>query len=285
MKNLKITIITGLSGSGKSTAIASFEDAGYYCVDNMPVDLLPKFLELPFESNSEFNGIAFVMDLREKGFIAKYHGVFDALRKNGYRFDVLFLEADTEILIHRYSQTRRQHPLAQNRGLPEAIAFEKDALSGLRDEADNVINTSRYTVHDLKSRIFDIAQRSLSGSALQINIVSFGFKNGIPLNADLIMDVRFLVNPYFDAALKDQTGEAKAVQDFILGSDDTQLFLTKYLDLLDYLIPLYEKEGKAYLTIGVGCTGGQHRSVTISIVVTEHLRRAGQSVTLAHRDI
>ncbi len=285
MKNLKITIITGLSGSGKSTAIASFEDAGYYCVDNMPVDLLPKFLELPIESNSEFTGIAFVMDLREKGFITKYKGIFESLRKNGYRFNVLFLEADKDVLIKRYSQTRRQHPLAQDKRLTDAIAFEKELLKDLRNEADTVINTSGYTVHDLKSFILDIAQQSLSGSAMQINIVSFGFKNGIPLNADLIMDVRFLINPYFDPELKDLTGESKAIKDFILKNDDTQQFLAKFSDLLDYLIPLYEKEGKSYLTIGVGCTGGQHRSVTISHFITEHLRKAGKSVNLSHRDI
>jgi RNase adapter protein RapZ len=285
LKNLKITIITGLSGSGKSTAIASFEDAGYYCVDNMPVDLLPKFLELPIENNSEFTGIAFVMDLREKGFITKYQDIFESLRKNGYRFNVLFLEADQGILINRYSQTRRQHPLAQGKSLPEAIAYEKELLKSLRNEADTVINTSRYKVHDLKSFIFDTARQSLTGSTMKINIISFGFKDGIPLNADLIMDVRFLINPYFDPELKDLTGKSKPIQDFILKNDDTQQFLAKFLNLIDYLTPLYEKEGKSYLTIGVGCTGGQHRSVTVSISLTDHLRKGGRSVNLSHRDI
>ncbi|MFO7964534.1 MAG: RNase adapter RapZ [Desulfobacterales bacterium] len=285
MKNLKFTIITGLSGSGKSTAIASFEDAGYYCVDNMPVDLLPKFMELPIESNTEFTGIAFVMDIREKGFVSKYNSIFQLLRKNGYRFNVLFLEADPDILINRYSQTRRNHPLAQGKNLPEAIAYEIELLDDLRNEADTVINTSRYTVHDLKSVIFDLAQKRLLRSMMQINIISFGYKNGVPLNADLTMDVRFLVNPYFEPSLKELTGESPDIQEFILRNEETQQFLIKFLDLLDYLIPLYEKEGKSYFTIGIGCTGGQHRSVTIAFRIAEHLREKGKSVNLTNRDI
>jgi RNase adapter protein RapZ len=285
VKNLKITVITGLSGSGKSTAIAAFEDAGYYCVDNLPVELLPKLVELPIESNSEFAGFAFVMDLREKGFIAKYRLVFDALRKKGYRFNVLFLEAEPEILIARYSQTRRQHPLTQGKSLPEAIQFEINQLKELRNEADAVIDTSCCNVHELKSLILDRARQNPNDALMQIQIMSFGFKNGLPLNADLVIDVRFLANPYFDSALKELNGESKQIQDFVLKNAETEAFLAKYCDLLDYLLPRYEKEGKAYLTIAVGCTGGQHRSVAIARSIAEHIEKSGKPVILIHRDI
>lgn len=285
MKNLKITIITGLSGSGKSTAIAAFEDAGYYCVDNLPVELLPKLLELPIESNSEFAGFAFVMDLREKGFLSKYRFVFNALRKSGYRFNVLFLEADPEILIARYSATRRQHPLSRDKSLPEAIQLEISELEHLRNEADAVIDTSRCNVHELKSLILDRARQNQKDALMQIHVMSFGFKNGIPLHADLVVDVRFLVNPYFDPALKELNGESKPIREFILKDGETGAFLAKYCDLLDYLLPQYEKEGKAYLTIAVGCTGGQHRSVTIARSIAEHIEKSGKPVTLIHRDI
>ena len=285
MKNIHITVITGMSGSGKSTAIAAFEDAGYYCVDNMPVELLPKFLELPMESNPEYTGLAFVMDLREKGFLSKYHSIFNTIRKNGYRFNVLFLEADEDILIKRYSQTRRQHPLTHGKNLVEAIRSEKDLLRDLRNEADHVIDTSGLSVHQLKSQILDHAQQSRHFPSMGINVLTFGFKNGIPLNVDLIIDVRFLINPYFDPALKELTGENKAVQDYILDNKETLGFLKKFFDLLDFLIPLYEKEGKAYLTVGVGCTGGQHRSVTIGDAIHHHLQHRGKAANLTHRDI
>ncbi len=285
MKNLKITVITGLSGSGKSTAIAAFEDAGYYCVDNLPVELLPKIVELPIESNPEFAGLAFVMDLREKGFLSKYRFVFDSLRKNGYRFNVLFLEADPQILIARYSATRRQHPLSRDKSLPEAIQLEISQLKELRDEADAVIDTSRCNVHELKSLILGQARQNQKDALMQIHVMSFGFKNGIPLNADLVVDVRFLANPYFDPALKDLNGESKPVRDFILRDKETGAFLAKYCDLLDYLLPQYEKEGKAYLTIAVGCTGGQHRSVAIARSIAEHIEESGKPVALIHRDI
>ena len=286
LKNLKLIIITGLSGSGKSTAITAFEDAEFYCVDNMPVNLLPKFLELPIEEHaSEVAGLAFVMDLREKGFLAKYSSVFESIRQKGYNFEILFLEADEKILLQRYSQTRRQHPLSQNKNLLEGIKAEKEQLKGLREKADRVINTSQYNVHELKAIIFDIAQKNKKLSLMKINIQSFGFKYGIPHGADLIIDVRFLANPYFVPELKDLDGEAEEVRNFVLNNKETPIFLEKYLDLLDYLIPLYEKEGKAYLSIAVGCTGGRHRSVTIARNIYEHIDKQGKQVGITHRDI
>ena len=286
LKNLKLIIITGLSGSGKSTAIAAFEDSDFYCVDNMPVDLLPKFLELPIEKQaSEIAGIVFVMDLREKGFLSKSSSVFESIRQKGYNFEILFLEADEKILLQRYSQTRRQHPLSQNKSLLDGIKAERDQLKGLREKADRVINTSQYNVHELKSIILDIAQKNKKIAPMRINIQSFGYKYGIPHGADLIIDVRFLANPYFVPELKDLNGEAEEVKNFVLNNEETNIFLEKYLDLLEYLIPLYEKERKAYLTIAVGCTGGRHRSVVIAQYIYENIDKLGKQVGITHRDI
>jgi UPF0042 nucleotide-binding protein len=264
--------------------MAALEDAGFYCVDNLPVDLLPKFLELPIERDSEISGIALVMDLREKTFIDKYPSTFAELKKKGYYFKILFLEAEEEILLQRYSTTRRQHPLSPGKSLIDGIRVEKKKLEGLRSEADLVINTSKLNVHELKAKIQDIVRRSKKQVPLLINVVSFGFKYGIPSDADLIMDVRFLANPYFIPELKELDGETQEIKQFILKHKETQGFLKKYLDLLDYLIPLYEKEGKAYLTIAFGCTGGRHRSVTVARTVFEHIRLMGKTVELNHRD-
>ncbi len=285
MKNLKIFIITGLSGSGKSTAIAAFEDAHFYCVDNMPVALLPKFLELPIENNLENAGLAFVMDLREKGFLTKYMPVFESLKKKGYEFEIIFLEADEEILLQRYNQTRRQHPFSQGKSLIDGIKAEKKALAELKKTSNSVINTSGYNVHELKSIILLIAQKAIKPAPMRINILSFGFKYGVPLDANLIVDVRFLANPYFIPELKELNGETRKVKDFVLNNNETQLFLKKYIDFLDYLIPLYEKEQKAYLTIAVGCTGGRHRSVTIAQSIFDHISNIRNQIEIKHRDI
>lgn len=285
MKKLKIIIITGLSGSGKSTAISAFEDAGFYCVDNMPVALLPKFLELPIESDFEIAGLAFVMDLREKSFLSRYSLVFDSLKKKGYQFKILFLEADEETLLKRYSQTRRHHPLSQDKSLLEGIRIEQEQLKDLKITADKIIDTSRYNVHNLKSVINYIAQQSKNFAPMKINILSFGFKYGTPHDASLIMDVRFLANPYFVPELKALNGKSPDIKNYVLNNDEARRFLKKYLDLLDYLIPLYEKEGKSYLTIAVGCTGGRHRSVSITEAIFEHIKKPGRQIIITHRDI
>lgn len=285
MKDLKIFIITGLSGSGKSTAIAAFEDAGFYCVDNMPVALLTKFLKLPIKSSDEIAGLAFVMDLREKGFLSKYKSVFDSIRQTGCYFEILFLEADEEILLQRFSQTRRHHPLSHSNTLIENIRIEKEQLKDLKTCADRIINTSRYNVHELKSIILDVAHKSKSISPMRLHVLSFGYKFGIPIDADLIIDVRFLANPYFKPELRDLDGENEKVRNFVLKNRKTKTFLKKYIDLLDYLIPLYEKEGKAYLTIAVGCTGGRHRSVPIARTIFEYFKKSGMQAGISHRDI
>ncbi len=282
---IKIFIITGRSGSGKSTAIAAFEDAGYYCVDNMPVVLLPSFLDLPVSNNPNRSGFAFVMDLREHDFLNNYAQVFESLKKQGYQFEIIFLEADENILLQRYSQTRRNHPLAGGKNLIEGVRAEKKSLGRLKDEADIIIDTTHYTVHELKSEIFNIVRENADIAPLRINVLSFGFKYGIPHHADLIIDVRFLPNPYFFDHLRDLDGQSEPVKKFLTGKSETQTFLKKYIDLLDYLIPLYEKEGKTYLTIAVGCTGGRHRSVYIAREIYTHVLREGRDIKLTHRDI
>jgi len=280
-----IFIITGRSGSGKSTALDSLEDAGFYCVDNMPVALLPEFLDRYLAEDMEYPGFAFVMDLREKEFLLKYQSVFRDLAAKRFRIQILFLEADDRTLLKRYSQTRRHHPLSREKGLVEGLKSEKGLLTELKKEADQVIDTSAFNVHELKSVIFETAKKNSDLGTIRINVLSFGFKYGIPLHADLIVDVRFLPNPYFIPELKLLDGLSDAVRSFVLDKKETGLFLQKYLDLLDYLIPLYEKEGKAYLTIAIGCTGGRHRSVTVAESVFRHISLPERNVHLSHRDI
>lgn len=280
-----IFIISGYSGSGKSTALAALEDSGFYCVDNLPVALLPKFLDLTSESVQEKYGFAFVMDLREKGFLDKYADIFDALRSQGNHVQILFLEADEKTLVQRFSQTRRQHPLVNDGGLLKGIQTEMKQLRALRKAADKVIDTSNYNIHELKSVISEIARKSRATSPISLHVLSFGYKYGIPHDADLIIDVRFLANPYFVPELKSLTGEMQAVRQFVLNDPNCRPFLGKYLDLLSTLIPLYEKEGKSYLTIAVGCTGGKHRSIAIARSLFEHLKKPGVRITISHRDI
>jgi UPF0042 nucleotide-binding protein len=251
----------------------------------MPIALLPSFLALELETASDCIGFAFVMDLREKGFLQKYQSVIDGLKQDGHQFEIIFMEADETILMQRYSQTRRHHPLARDGNLLTGIRAEKDLLESLRKKADRVIDTSALNVHQLKKAIFGIVQKSAALTPMRIQILSFGFKYGIPFDADLIVDVRFLPNPYFVPELKTLDGRTDAVSDFVLNGRDAQAFLEKYLDLLDYLIPLYEKEGKAYLTIAVGCTGGRHRSVAVAETLRKHINGFGVQADLAHRDI
>lgn len=284
MKN--VYIITGLSGSGKTTAIQAFEDASFYCVDNMPLELLPKFLDLPLKENPDIKGCAFVMDMRSKDFISSYTPGICAIEALGITPNIIFLEADIDTLVKRFSQTRRQHPLTDGKTLLDNIKIEKKKLDPIKLTAQQVIDTTTLNVHQLKSKILKLIHNGDSDASLtQINISSFGFKYGIPNDADLVVDMRFLANPYFVPELKHRDGENPAVQDFVLSNMEAKQFLDKYTDLIDYLIPLYKRENKAYLTIAFGCTGGRHRSVAIARRIYEHLKNKGLNPGLIHRDI
>ena len=285
MKNIKIIIITGLSGSGKSTATDALEDAGFFCMDNLPVILLPKFLELRVVTGSEITKFALVMDLRERDFLQRYPEIFKDLKEQGYLFEILFLEASTEILLRRYSQTRRKHPLSEEMNLLKGIQTEREELKGLREIADLIIDTSNYNVHELKEIILNHVLKTVPGKRMKIYILSFGYKYGIPHDADLVIDVRFLPNPYFVQELKNLDGTYPQVKEYMDRWKETHSFLKKYLDLLNYLVPLYEKEGKSSLTIAVGCTAGTHRSVSIAGIIFIELKKTTNFITLTHRDI
>jgi UPF0042 nucleotide-binding protein len=282
---MKIIIITGLSGSGKSTAIDALEDAGFFCMDNLPVILLPKFLELRVVTGSEITKLALVMDLRERDFLQRYPEIFKDLKEQGYLFEILFLEASTEILLRRYSQTRRKHPLSEEMNLLKGIQTEREELKGLREIADLIIDTSNYNVHELKEIILNHVLKTVPGKRMKIYILSFGYKYGIPHDADLVIDVRFLPNPYFVQELKNLDGTYPQVKEYMDRWKETHSFLKQYLDLLNYLVPLYEKEGKSSLTIAVGCTAGTHRSVSIAGTIFIELKKTTNFITLTHRDI
>lgn len=285
MEQEKIIIITGLSGSGKSTAIKALEDAGFFCVDNLPVVLLPQFLQLRMGQPAEISNLALVMDIREKGFVSNYADVLDTIRSKGYQFEILFFEASEETLLRRYSQTRRRHPLAREKNLSDGIRAEKEELKGIRAIADKVIDTSYYNVHELRAVILQHVKKVIHSGQPEVHVLSFGFKYGLPHEADLVVDVRFLPNPYFVPELAELDGTSPRVEAFVTQSDETQIFLRKYFELLDFLIPLYQKEGKSYLTIAVGCTGGRHRSVVVAEKIFQYLKGKISLVQLTHRDI
>ena len=278
-------MITGCSGSGKSTALAALEDAGFYCIDNMPILLMDLFLSQYHADESTIAGFAFGMDVRDQNFLSHFDEMLNHLQSNQYKTQIVFLEADDNILLRRYNQTRRHHPIEKGYSLIEAIEAEKKLMAPIRKKADQIVDTSHLSVHELKFAVLGMAQQHHVFSNMTINIVSFGFKYGPPHQADLLMDVRFLANPYFVPELKLKDGESKEVTEFVLNRRDTGPFLTKYLDLLDFLIPKYEKEGKAHLTIAVGCTGGRHRSVVIAKRLFNHLHPKYEMVRLIHRDI
>jgi UPF0042 nucleotide-binding protein len=278
-------MVTGLSGSGKSTALAALEDVGFYCVDNMPVALLPKFLELPAPIAPGTSGLAFGMDLREQGFLCRHEEVLNAVRRQGFRVELLFLEATEKVLVQRFSATRRQHPLARGQGLLAGLRQERQQLQALRAAAEHVIDSTHLNVHELKQKVIAIVALQRSLEPMQVHVISFGFKYGLPPEADIVVDVRFLLNPFFIPELKTMDGEDAEVREFVLKTSEAAAFIEKYTDLIDFLLPLYAKEGKTQLSIAVGCTGGRHRSVVIARALYEHIVAHSERVELIHRDM
>jgi len=285
MKNLRVVVITGLSGSGKSTALKALEDIGFFCVDNLPSVLLPKFLEIQADAASEISKIGLVMDLREKSFGEKSKSIFSELKEQGYWLEIVFLDAGDELLLARFKETRRTHPLSEKGNVMEGIAQEREKLSVLREMADKVIDTSSYNVHQLKETIQKYFLLSPAQKKLLINLSSFGYRYGLPPDADIVFDVRFLPNPYFIEDLKHYDGTDAKVENYVMGREETRTFLKELYKLMEFLIPHYEKEGKAYLNIAFGCTGGRHRSVVLSNKVGEFLAGKEYIVNVNHRDI
>ncbi len=289
MTNVKVVLISGLSGSGKTTAIKALEDIGFYCVDNLPIVLFPKFIELCSQSAGEITKAALVVDIRGKEFLEGSRQIIQQLREEGYLIEILFLESSDEILVRRYRETRRQHPLAIERPVLEGIQLEREELRIMRDMADKVIDTSELNVHELKDSIRKYFSNESRLGKMAITLLSFGYSYGIPHEADLLVDVRFIPNPYFIDELKRLTGEDLQVAEYVLKWDETQEFLKRFQELVEFLIPLYKKEGKTYLTVAIGCTGGRHRSIVVANTVEAHLRKnlIGGDVILRthHRDI
>ncbi|MGE5576470.1 MAG: RNase adapter RapZ [Syntrophothermus sp.] len=282
---MRFVIITGLSGAGKTEAIRAFEDLGYFCVDNLPPTLIPKFAELCAQSEGKVNKIALVIDIRGGQFFDSLFGALENLEAVGFRYDVLFLEATDEVLIRRFKETRRRHPLAPEGTILDGLTAERKKLEQLRGRATRIIDTSHMTARQLKEEIMRAFATKDGGARMTVSVISFGFKHGLPLDADLVFDCRFLPNPHYVASLKNHTGNEAVVADYVLKWPITQRFIAKLSDFVEFLMPHFAKEGKSQVIIGIGCTGGKHRSVTLANVLGDFLRQNGYPVTVEHRDI
>ena len=283
---IKVVIITGLSGAGKTEALKYFEDAGYYCIDNLPAPLMLSLIDYFSTEDRNISNIAFAIDLRSGYFFDEIYKTLDELRNRDIEYRILFLEASKSEIIKRYSLTRRKHPLVEDGNLSTGIEKEIEKMSRLKEIADVIIDTSLLSSKELRMAITELMMEEEEKSKLlHISIISFGYKYGIPENMDIVMDVRFLPNPFYIDELRDLDGRDSKVIDFVLRRKETEEFMNIFKNLLDFLMPNYMNEGKSYLGIGIGCTGGKHRSVVISNEIYEHLRQKGYSVKIFHRDI
>jgi UPF0042 nucleotide-binding protein len=282
---MRIVIITGLSGSGKSTAVRALEDEGFFCLDNLPVSLVTTFIELVEHSREDIKDVALVMDIRSRDFIKGYDQVFQAMATAGHSVKIFYFDATDEVLIRRFSETRRRHPALEGASVPEGIRFERDQLAGLRRIATAIIDTSEMNVHRLKEVVISQVKGGEGVLEMQVNLQSFGFRYGIPLESDLVMDVRFLPNPYFVATLRPYSGLDTGVRDYVMGHKETMVFLERFRDMLEFLLPGYRREGKSYLSVSIGCTGGRHRSVAIAEELYRYFRQKNVNIKITHRDI
>ena len=283
---MRFVVVTGMSGSGKRTAMKMLEDVGFYCVDNLPVPLIEKFVELVVTPNSEISKVALGLDVRADQPFGDAQLILDKLKENGYLFEILFMEASDSVLLKRYKETRRMHPLSPDGRVEEGVHKERDILQGIKKKADYVIDTSNLLTRELKEEIDHIFVNNEEYNSLIVTVLSFGFKNGIPADADLVFDVRFLPNPFYIDELKYKTGEDQEVQDYVMSFPEASVFLNMLTDMLEFLIPNYVKEGKHQLVIGIGCTGGKHRSVTLANKLYEKMKDHGNYCTkIYHKDI
>ena len=283
---MKFVIVTGMSGAGKSTALKMLEDMGYFCVDNLPIALLPKFAELAHAPGSDISQVAVGVDIRNGRSLDEMSSVLEHLKASGVAYQILYLEASDEVLVKRYKETRRTHPLAKQGRVEDGIRQEREKLLYLKENATYILDTSQLLTRELKKALEQIFAGEKNFKNLMITVLSFGFKYGIPSDCDLVFDVRFLPNPYYVEGLKYKTGNDKEVQDFVMGYELSHTFLDKLVDMLEFLIPNYILEGKNQLVIGIGCTGGKHRSVTLANKLFEALSNCPQyGVRLEHRDV
>lgn len=282
---MRFVVVTGMSGGGKSTAMKMLEDAGFYCVDNLPVSLITTFAELITPPNSTIEKAALGLDVRSEGSFEQMNQVLDLLKKKGYEFELLFMDASDTVLVKRYKETRRIHPVDGRGSMEESIQKERKMLQDIYNRADYVIDTTRLLTRELKKELDRIFIKNEEYNSLMINVMSFGFKHGIPLDADLVFDVRFLPNPFYIDELKEKTGNDAPVRDYVMSFPEAEEFLKKLTDMIRFLIPNYVKEGKYRLVIAIGCTGGRHRSVTLANALYHALKDHGNyGLSIHHRD-
>lgn len=282
---MRLVIVTGLSGAGKSQVVKCLEDIGYFCVDNLPPSLIPKFVEICFQSRGKMDKIALIMDIRGGELFKDIFPGLSAIKEAGFTYEILFLEASDDVLIKRFKESRRNHPLAPEGRIGKAIKEERAILQDIKKEANHIIDTSNLTTRQLKEEIARIFLEGKSFEGLIISVISFGFKYGLPRDCDLVFDVRFIPNPYYISSLKKLTGKHEAVKEYVLKSGETVEFIARLSDMLEFLIPNYIKEGKSQLVIGIGCTGGKHRSVAIADSIYRILAEKQHRVVIEHRDI
>jgi UPF0042 nucleotide-binding protein len=283
---MRFVIVTGLSGAGKTQAIRNLEDLGYFCVDNLPSTLIPKFAEACYQTDGKIDRIALVIDIRGGKFFDDLFESLNNLKQQGYKYEILFLDASDEVLIKRFKESRRKHPLAPDGRILNGITMERNKLREVKDRANCIIDTSKLATRELREEISKIyAEEGQVENELIITVLSFGFKYGIPVDSDLVFDVRFLPNPYYIPELKKYSGNDKPVKDYVMNFSETQEFIKKLEDMLIFLIPNYLKEGKRQLIVSIGCTGGRHRSVTIANAIYGKLLSGGYKVNIDHRDI
>ncbi len=283
---MRFVVVTGMSGGGKSTALKMLEDAGFYCVDNLPISLVEKFVELVSMPNSEISKVVLGLDVRADQSFADATRILGELKKKGYQFEILFMDADESVLIKRYKETRRVHPLAADGRVEDGVRRERAAMDHIRRSADYVIDTTNLLTRELRLELDRIFLENREYNSLMVTVLSFGFKHGIPADADLVFDVRFLPNPFYIDELKHKTGNDREVQDFCKSFAETEIFMEKLTDMIEFLIPNYVKEGKYRLVIAIGCTGGQHRSVTLANELYTRMKdKGGYGIKLYHRDV
>ncbi len=282
---MRFVIVTGMSGAGKSSALKMLEDIGYFCVDNLPIELLDKFAQITLDKTVKIQNVALGMDIRSGEGIKELEEKLNEIREMGISFEILFLNASNRILLKRYKETRRNHPLSRDGRVEDGIAKEREEMKFLLKKATYVIDTSQLLIRELKEEIDRIYVGGEVNERFQIAVVSFGFKFGIPADVDLVFDVRFLPNPFYDLSLRPLTGNDKPIQEFVMKHEEASQFLEKLYDMMEFLIPNYIREGKYNLVVGIGCTGGKHRSVTIANALAKELKKLPYSVKVEHRDI